>query len=278
MTSISNAMEQKRSEPTAVVAEYETEFASMLPSHIEPRQWVRSAIASLRRDPKLMQAARNDVGRLMTELGKAARLGLVPGTEEYYLTVRAEGKGPARVKKIMGITGYQGLIELIYRAGAAKSVIAEIVRANDRFDYHPGRDERPTHTIDWDSDDRGPLRLAYAFAVMEGGATSKVVVLTKSDIDHIKESSMGSDSPHSPWNTDPAAMWLKSAVRQLAKWVPTSAEYRREMLRAVRDVNLGAPDPSTRHVIQEDTGEGVDPLTGEIVAVIDDEPVEDGAA
>lgn len=278
MTSISNAMEQKRSEPTAMVEEYTNDFASMLPSHIDPKQWVRSTVSALRRDQRLLRAARNDVGRLMTELAKAARLGLVPGTEEFYLTVRAEGRGSNRVEKVMGITGYQGLIELIYRAGAAKSVVAEVVYANDKFDYRPGRDERPTHTIDWDSADRGPLRLAYAFAIMEGGATSKVVVMTKSDIDRIKQSAGGLDKKTSPWNTDPAAMWLKSAVRQLAKWVPTSAEYRREMLRAVRDVNLGAPDPSTLHVIQEDTGEGVDPLTGEIVAVIDDDPVEDGAA
>jgi recombination protein RecT len=30
-------------------------------------------------------------------------------------------------------------------------------------------------------------------------------------------------------------MWLKSAVRQLQKWVPTSAEYRREILRATAE-------------------------------------------
>jgi recombination protein RecT len=36
-------------------------------------------------------------------------------------------------------------------------------------------------------------------------------------------------------------MWLKTAARRLAKWVPTSAEYMREQLRAVRDVAAEQP-------------------------------------
>jgi recombination protein RecT len=77
---------------------------------------------------------------------------------------------------------------------------------------------------------------------MKDGATSKVVVLNRSAIDRLKASSQGGDSQYSPWTTNEPAMWLKSAVRQLAKWVPTSAEYMREQLRAVRDVaNETAP-------------------------------------
>ena len=52
---------------------------------------------------------------------------------------------------------------------------------------------------------------------------SKVVVLNRAEVMKIKASSQGSSSQYSPWNTNEPAMWLKSAVRQLAKWVPTSA-------------------------------------------------------
>ena len=75
-----------------------------------------------------------------------------------------------------------------------------------------------------------------AFARMRDGATSKVVVMNKAAIDRVKKSAQGTDSSYSPWTTNPDAMWLKSAVRQLAKWVPTSAEYIREQMRAARDV------------------------------------------
>ena len=264
MTSISNAVEQRKSDPTAMITQYTPDFATMLPSHIKPEQWARVAVGALRRDPNLMQAARNDPARLMSELAKAARLGLEPGTEEFYLTCRKE-KG---TNKVLGITGYQGMIELMYRAGAVGSVVAEVVYTGDRFDYVPGRDSRPIHTIDWDADDRGKLRLVYAYAVMKDGATSKVIVLRRSDIERIKESSQGSDSKYSPWQTNEPAMWLKSAVRQLAKWVPTSAEYRREQLRAAQDVaaeRSHAPAEVFTQQIDLQPGEHIDELTGEIV-------------
>ena len=35
-----------------------------------------------------------------------------------------------------------------------------------------------------------------------------------------------------PWVTNERAMWLKTAAHRLEPWVPTSAEYRREVARA----------------------------------------------
>ncbi|MGL5910618.1 MAG: recombinase RecT [Phycicoccus sp.] len=238
-TAVARQQDQQRNGPTALVAQYRGDFADVLPSHVSPAQWVRLAQGALRRGKReddgryqLEVAAANNLGVFLASLLDAARLGLEPGTEQYYLT-------PRKVKgrlEILGIVGYQGLIELMYRAGAVASVVAEVVHAGDRFAYQPGRDDVPTHEIDWDATDRGDLRLVYAYARMKDGAVSKVVVLNRADITRIQRSSQGADSDYSPWKTNPAAMWLKSAVRQLAKWVPTSAEYIREQMRAARDV------------------------------------------
>jgi len=250
-TATSSALAEVDNSPRAMVKRYEESFTAVLPSHVtRPETWVRLAQGALKRGRKgadgrtdLEVAAANNPGVFLAALLDCARLGLEPGTEQYYLT-------PRKVKgrtEVLGIVGYQGLVELMYRAGAISSVVAECVFAADEFSYRPGVDERPVHGIDWDADDRGPLRLAYAYAVMKDGATSKVVVLNRSAIDRVKRSSQGSDGQYSPWQTNPEAMWLKSAVRQLAKWVPTSAEYLREQLRAVRDVtaegtSFAAPD------------------------------------
>jgi recombination protein RecT len=59
---------------------------------------------------------------------------------------------------------------------------------------------------------------------MTSGAVSRVVTLGADDIERIKKSATAADSEYSPWVLHTEAMWLKSAVRQLAKWVPTSAE------------------------------------------------------
>lgn len=279
---VSTALEKREKSPGALVKAYSNDFATVLPSHIKPDTWVRLAQGALRkgkkwRDPstgkdtqrtELEVAATNNPGVFLAALLDAARLGLEPGTEQYYLT-------PRKVKghlEILGIPGYQGYIELMYRAGAISSVVAEVVHIRDHFQYRPGRDDVPDHEIDWDADDRGPLRLAYAYARMKDGATSRVVVLNKTDIARIKKSSQGSDSEYSPWNTHTEAMWLKSAVRQLAKWVPTSAEYIREQLRAVADVQAERTTTPTMSEVLSRMDPDDDVIDGEI---IDGEPPTD---
>ena len=228
------------SSPAGLVKAYQSDFAVVLPSHINAATWCRVAVSALKRNPTLETAARNNPGAFLGALLDAARQGLEPGTEQYYLIPQKE-KG---VLQVRGQAGYQGIVELIYRAGAVSSVIVGAVRANDGFTYRPGRHERPVHDIDWDSPDRGALRLVYAYALMRDGATSKVVVLNKADIARAKESSQGATSTYSPWVKHEEAMWLKTAAKRLAKWVPTSAEYLREQLRAVAAVT--AEQPSAR--------------------------------
>lgn len=225
---ISSAVATRDNSPSGLVKQYRSDFAQVMPSHVKPETWVRVAVGALKKGRKdgnryeLEIAAENNPGVFLAALLDAARLGLEPGTEQYYLT-------PRKVKgrlEILGIVGWQGIVELIYRAGAVSSVIAEVVYEADTFDYQPGRDDVPQHRIDWDAPDRGKLRLVYTYAKMRDGSTSKVVVMNRAAIATVKASSQGASSEYSPWVKHEAAMWLKSAVRQLAKWVPTSAEYR----------------------------------------------------
>lgn len=218
--------------PAAMIAQYRGDFAQLLPTHVNADAWVRLATGALRRSNDLARAAAANPASLLGALSDAARLGLEPGSEQFYLTPRSGKGGP----EVLGIVGYQGYVELMYRAGAVSSIVAEAVHAHDTFAYSPGVHERPVHGIDWDADDRGPIRLAYAYAIMKDGATSKVVVVNRAAIARAMDASASAKSPHSPWRSDPAAMWLKTAIRQLRKYVPTSAEYIREQLRAVRDV------------------------------------------
>lgn len=236
MTSIQDAaakqVARRDNSPSALIKQYSDDFATVLPSHVKPDTWVRLAQGALKKGKRgangltdLEVAAANNPGVFLAAVLDAARLGLEPGSEQFYLTPRKVKGRP----EILGIVGYQGHIELMYRAGAVSSVVAECVYENDTFDYQPGRDTVPHHRIDWDAESRGKLRLAYAYAHMRDGAVSKVIVLNRAAINKIKASSQGSDSDYSPWKQHEEAMWLKSAVRQLQKWVPTSAEYRTEV-------------------------------------------------
>lgn len=265
--------------PGALIKQYADDFKTVLPSHVKPDTWVRLAQGALKKGKRgrdgrtdLEVAAANNPGVFLAAVLDAARLGLEPGTEQFYLT-------PRKVKgqmEILGIVGYQGHIELMYRAGAISSVVAECVYENDTFDYQPGRDAVPIHRIDWDAEDRGKLRLVYAYAHMRDGAVSKVIVLNRAKINKIKASSQGSDSDYSPWRLHEDSMWLKSAVRQLQKWVPTSAEFRTEVRQDAAAVAKAhaegsrAPQPET---VRPWDGVEVNTETGE---VFDAELVDDG--
>ena len=277
MTTTQTAVEKLDGTPRALVAQYSDSFASVLPSHMtRPETWVRLAQGALKKGPRgrdgrtdLEVAAANNPGVFLAALLDCARLGLEPGTEQYYLT-------PRKVKgqlEILGIIGYQGLIELIYRAGAVSSVVAEAVYTGDVFESRPGVDETPRHEIDWDAEDRGQLRLVYAYARMKDGATSKVVVLNKAAVAKIRASSQGASSEYSPWQKHPESMWLKSAVRQLAKWVPTSAEYVREQLRAQRDVMTEVPAAGPSLGLPVDLPGGLDDR--DVIDLVDEDHVDE---
>jgi recombination protein RecT len=260
---VSDAVATRDNSPTAMIKTYEGDFASVLPSHVKAETWVRVAQGALKKGKRggsgrfeLEEAAANNPGVFLAALLDAARLGLEPGSEQYYLT-------PRKVKgrlEILGIVGYQGHIELMYRAGAVATILAECVRANDRYTYRRGVDDVPVHEYPpfQPLAERGPLLGAYAYARMKDGAVSRVVELNGDDIARIKASSQGADSEYSPWVRHEEAMWLKSAVRQLQKWVPTSAEYRREVLRATAEAGRVAeqralPPPPVEHLDAEAT-------------------------
>jgi recombination protein RecT len=245
---ITNAVAERDNSPSGLIRQYSESFTQVLPNHIKPDTWIRLAQGALKRGKRqpdgryeLELAAANNPGVFLAALLDAARLGLEPASEQYYLT-------PRKVKgklEILGIVGYQGHIDLMYRAGAVSSIVAETVRANDEYRYDRGADEVPVHRFPpFARDaDRGELIGVYAYARMKDGAVSRVVELSRDDIARIKASSQGADSEYSPWVRHEAAMWLKSSVRQLQKWVPTSAQFRMEIARAMAEATRVAASP-----------------------------------
>jgi recombination protein RecT len=216
MSTATAVARQDAQKPTEVIEQYRSDFATVLPTHVNADQWVRLSVGLVRRNPKLQRVARENPGSFLAALLDCARLGLEPG-DTYHLVPFG--------REVVGIVDYTGEIELMYRAGRVASVKAECVYANDAFRFKPGEMDRPDHEIDWFGD-RGQLIGAYAYAVMKDGSTSRVVVMSNADMDGIKAVSKTAKQADSPWKVWPDRMYLKTVVHQLRKWVPTSAEFR----------------------------------------------------
>lgn len=233
---VTAALEEKRTAPATprdLIMRHSAEFTGVLPTHIQGQQgeaWLRLAAGALKTGKfnsdrnmfELEVAASNNPAAFMQSLRKAASMGLQPGTDQYYLTpVRNKDNGGRT--EILGIVGYKGYIELMYRGGHVASVIVQTVHEGEEFDFVQGRDVMPMHHVDWRAK-RGKLELVYAYAKMHSGAVSNVVILNEDDIEGIKKKSASAKYGNSPWQTDTRAMWLKSAVRRLQTWVPWSIE------------------------------------------------------
>jgi recombination protein RecT len=195
------------------------DIAMAAATHVKPSAIIRVTQGALRRNPKLLAAAIANPQSLLYCLLDCARLGHEPDTDDYYLVPFGS--------EVTGIEGYKGIIERMYRAGAVSSVVAEVVYQQDVY-RRTGATTPPVHEFDEFADpaSRGPLRGAYAYAVMLDGRFSKVIPMGRAEIMKHKAKSRGSDKADSPWKQWEESMWKKCPLRGLEPYVPTSAEYR----------------------------------------------------
>ncbi|MFC9341409.1 recombinase RecT [Streptomyces sp. NPDC057020] len=207
---------------------YEEHVTEALPERVEPTAFfaaVRAALPTLKRC--------SPASKLQAVL-TAARFGLAPDGK--LAVIRADGA------QATFIPTYRGYIDLMHRSGRVESVHVEMIYAGEEWSYEPSApyplDFTHKARPDLPKAQRGEAILAYAFARMRGGGRSQVILLNRETAEEIRdEYSEGyrraeeSGARNSFWHTHFNDMWLKSAIRRLEKYVPTSAA-----LRALGDV------------------------------------------
>ena len=105
-----------------------------------------------------------------------------------------------------------------------QSINADIVYENDEFDYQSGLNPTLLHRPKV-FEDRGKPIGCYAVATLPSGERA-FKVLSKTDVMKFKEFSKSKDSKFSPWNPDndpELSMWRKTAIKQLAKFLPKNS-------------------------------------------------------
>lgn len=236
------------------LGQFENDFTRVLPGHVTPQAFIGLAAAYVRRDPKLQEAVQANPGSLVLALRECAALGHLPMKDTFSLVPFNDRTAP-NGKAVVGIETYQGVIERMWRAGAVTSVHVEVVREHDQARWRPTEMILPYHDFDEFADDadRGHLKAVYAWAKMNGGATSQVAWLPKGQVLKHRKVSRSGDAfwgpewpGEGPWTQD---MWKKTALHVLEKFVPTSASYRAEVARtevAAATGFVGVPDRSPR--------------------------------
>lgn len=249
-------------------------FTDALPRHVDQAHFIATARAIL---PELNKRGCTS-SSIMISLLSCARFGLEPDGKHAAIVPYGE------VATFQPM--YEGYIDLMYRSGRIDSVRFDWVRANDRWDYTP---TAPSPDDFWHKPDptltkteRGPVVLAYAYCWIKGGGRSQVILLNRQDAEEIRDrysrayaNAERYEKRDSAWHTDFEAMWAKSAVRRLAKRVPTSPELV-ELLKADEDADAGAAPRVYAEPVDTEDAEIVDDSQDGHAA--DDAQPEGGAA
>jgi recombination protein RecT len=199
-------------------------LAETLPKHMDAERFTRIAMGSLRKNPKLLQC---EPASFLSACLQVASLGLEPDTPLGHAYLIPYGK------EVTLVVGYEGYIDLAYRSGVVVAIHANVVRDGEEFEWREGSDpfinHKPSATPQtYTSGKQTYLSgrdVTHAYAVAQLLAGGKVqVVMMKSELDAIRTRSRASHD--GPWVTDICAMYKKTAIRQLRKYLPMSAQGR----------------------------------------------------
>ncbi|MEU3710514.1 recombinase RecT [Streptomyces catenulae] len=210
-------------QPTLVqfVQRMRPEIERALPAHLGGADRIaRIALTELRRVEHLAESTPESfAGALMT----CSALGLEPGgvSGEAYLLPFWNKK--TRGYEVQLVIGYQGMIKLFWQHPLAAGLDAHTVYEGDEFEFEYGLEPKLRH-VPARGSAKGQPTGYYAVARLSNGG-SAFIVLDVDDVEAIRRRSRAKD--FGPWATDYDAMARKTAIRQLFKIIPKSAELAR---------------------------------------------------
>lgn len=234
----SDAQKQKAIEPQVVeeVRRHRRSIDQLLPRGFGVDRFVAMTFDAFRQTPALLECP---VQSVLGGALAAAKMGLSPNTPLQQCWLVANWNGSTRRKEAELWLGFRGAITLATRARSVTRVWAEVVYECDEFEYEKGSEPRLMHRpkafhrdqgglrpmiLETDGqtsvDPRGQLVAAYACARSPDGFVIHHV-MPAIDVIRIRDSCLASkrNPKTSPWFVHEAAMWRKSPVKPLAKFI-----------------------------------------------------------
>ena len=187
------------------------QFRNALPAHFTPARFQRLALTAFRQSPQLRNC---DPACVMAAMMTAAQYGLEIGIQgKAYLV--------AYGKECTLIVGYRGLIELVLRSGAVRTIAAHVVYRSDDFSIAYHEAVPFVHIPNLERPDNDTVLGAYMHAVTSDGQ-HVIEWMTTAEINAIRNRSRAGKS--GPWVSDWSEMARKTVVRRGVKYLAMSTE------------------------------------------------------
>ncbi len=198
------------------------QLAAALPKHLTAERLSRVVMTAVQQTPRLLDCDRSS---LFSAVMTCAQLGLEPdGTlGQAYLVPFGS--------KVQFIPGYKGYLALARNSGEVETIQAHQVYKGDVFEYAYGLKEDLRHVPGEDvdrSDDN--ITHFYAYAKFKDGGGHIFEVLTKAEVDAVRDNSDGYKAfkanriKDNPWHSHYAQMGRKTAIRRLANYLPMNVQ------------------------------------------------------
>lgn len=263
------------------------ELLKLLPAD-KVERLTRIALTECVRNPDLLQCTAESWA---LALNACAAWGLYPDSSlgYVYLIPRKNNKKPGKPMEVTAMRGYQGDIQLARNTGEVVDLYCEVVYTKDHYVITKGLNRNIDHQPYQGDEDPGPLKAVYAVAKLKSGEVAWVD-LTKRDVMRHRAASESAGSDYSPWNKHEAAMWKKSAIRELVKWLPRASEKLEEVIAKIhaeaeadagRDAKTAVVDVeavASTGVPMEDQGDALDRLADTLNGGGEETKDEPGAA
>ena len=199
----------------------EKQFAMVLPKTLGIDRFIRITISTVIQNPKLLQC---DQRTFLRSLLTLASLGLEPGGPLGLAHLVPFWNSRENRFDCQPIIDYKGYIALAHNSKEVGRITAHIVYDKEKWKFSEGdviiHEPLPPST-------RGEKKvLVYAKAFDRSGVLIAQEMLWAEEVEAIKAKSLGNKKnvAANPWNTAEEAMWRKSPVRRMAKWMPMAAE------------------------------------------------------
>ena len=214
------------------------EMAKVLPKFITPERMLRVFWTATLRNPKLLDCSQESLWESMMTLSE---LGLEPDGRNAHLIPYGT--------KCTPLVDYRGYIARA-QANGLRGIHFDVAHMNDIFEwYEDGEGLHFKHAPDMRKPDRGQLFAAYCVWKEKDDDMLHGVIVSRAEIDDIRNSSPGANSP--AWVKRYSEMCKKTAVRRAKKQWPI-------------DVKLAALEASGK----------VSVATVDVESTVDSEPVE----
>ena len=203
------------------LASQQRSLQSVLPEHIDVKQFCRLAVMAVQRAPTLLEADRST---LFAALQQCAVDGLIPDGREAALVEfnRKDKKSNRYTKTVQYMPMVAGILKRVRQSGRIKSITARCVYRHDEFGYWiDEHGEHLQHRPAFDKENRGQLYLVYAMAKMDN---DEVVVepMSLEEVEKVRKSSKSPD--RGPWKDWFERMAEKTVLHRIGRRLPNSAE------------------------------------------------------